>query len=82
MGIICGNKVRRRKRGVMEEVSSVNIEFDVNSIKLGENPKKDCPRICKSLRIPDRSCDTYCIPAYKRWVPILFKLLLQMFNNI
>ena len=71
ISIICENKTLMTNNGAMEEISAVIIEFDVNFNKTIENPREVCPRICKSLQIPDRSCDTYCIRPYKRWVSIL-----------
>ena len=67
MGIICGRKVTiRTKRGV-EEVTPVNIGFDLNSISLGDNPQKDCPNICRNLGILPQNCNRDCKSAYKRY---------------
>ena len=66
MAIICGKKELRTKRGVTEERSSVNIGFNLETVKLGDDPRKDCPRICLALKIPNRFCDKVCVSAYKR----------------
>ena len=70
MGIICGKKVvRRTKRGIREEMDGVNIGFNLTSIKVGDDPRKDCPRICAFLNIPEQHCnDDLCVSAYKRYV--------------
>ena len=68
MGIICGRKVVRTKRGIRETLSSVNIGFEVQSIDGGDDTRKDCPRICAFLKIPQHSCDTYCVSAYNKYV--------------
>ena len=70
MAIICGRRtLRRRKRdtGEIVEEKSMDLDFNVNALKFGENPN-DCPNICKFLRIPSRYCSRLCIPAYKRFL--------------
>ena len=66
MKIICGKTEVRRKRGTTLVGQRVEIGFSIKSNKLGEDPRKDCPRICELLRIRKQSCDSLCISAYKR----------------
>lgn len=68
MAIICGNRtLRRRKRGVMEDLSSMDMFFGVEAFQIRDKPK-DCPDICRFLNIPENYCERLCLPAYKRFL--------------
>lgn len=71
MGIICGAKKRRRRRGVLEDVDAIGLSFEVNAIKLYEGPSS-CDQICTMFKIPDNRCDALCEKTYRRFLQVLY----------
>ncbi|XP_013391007.1 sushi, von Willebrand factor type A, EGF and pentraxin domain-containing protein 1 [Lingula anatina] len=74
VGIICGRTTkRRRRRGVVEELQSVDFKFDVEANKgAGQTfTQRDRKNICIFLRIPDRHCEILgdkVFKTYKRFL--------------
>ena len=82
-GIICGRTIRRRRRrGVDYTEQSVDFAFNVTALNFDLTTAQCDREICPMLRIPERYCEKYCKPQYKRFLKASVLYAWQQLTNL